>query len=135
MTKVMIDGEERNASEVPTRCSECGKPALDFEYCDMCLIDNLKTAINNDNRDFIDDKIDSRFFSAGTRGRTAQKQGGFDEGDGKYYDLTVWSSEGFRMSAEELARRMNDEDEFDVTIDFCRGDEKFRKFCRVVIRK
>lgn len=135
MTTIMIDGEEREASEVPTRCSECGEGALDFEFCDMCLIKKLKTAIKEDNRDFISDKLESRFLNAGTTGRKAQKVGGFDRDDSRYFDMTVWSSEGFRLDAEELARWMNDEDEFNVTLDFCRNDDEFRKFCRVIVRK
>ena len=53
MTTVMIDGEERDASEVDTRCSGCGVPVLDFEYCQGCLAEKLKTAINEEDAEYI----------------------------------------------------------------------------------
>lgn len=138
MDTVMIDGEERPVEEVPTRCSDCGAGELDFEYCTNCLLKRLKTAAEENDTDFIREKLESRIFHAGTRGRTAQMSGGAERAEKKgtgIFDLTVWTSDDFRMDVRDLASWMNDEDGFNVTLDFCRNDDEFRKFCRVIIKE
>jgi len=130
---VHIDGEERPASEVDTRCSECGIPELDFDYCESCITEQLKTAIENDNKDKIREVIESRLYSAGTKGRTAQFTDRSDKKDKRLFDATIWTSEGFRAEAEWFAQRLNRDTDFNITIDFCRGYDEFRKYCRVIV--
>lgn len=124
---VHIDGEERPADEVSTRCDNCGIPALDDQYCESCDHARLEKAFKINDKDTIREILESRIYNR-TRGRTAQANFQMDKGK-----VTFWTSDDFRLEAEEFVRLLHqDSNNFTVNLDYTsRSEEEFRKFCVV----
>jgi hypothetical protein len=118
---VHMDGEERPATDIPTRCNNCGIPAMSYDHCEQCELARLENAIENQDNKTIRSILDSRIYSR-TSGHTAQAHWE----DNK---ATMWS-DGFRIEAEEFIRGINSKLTAEAYVGFCE-DEEYRKYCVV----
>jgi len=119
------DGEERPVSEISTLCSNCGIPAVNDEYCEECDFSKLEKARKNQNPEKIKEILESRIYHR-TSGRTAQAS--FKD---KKQRMDMWTSDDFRLEAEEFMRLLHDSDNWRVYTGFCDNDEEFRKYATI----
>ena len=119
------DGEERPVSEIATLCSNCGIPAVNDEYCEECDFSRLEKARKNQNQEKIKELLEHRVYNR-THGRTAQAH--FQE---EKQRMDIWTSDDFRLEAEEFMRLLHDSDNWRVYTGFTEDDEGFRKYATI----
>lgn len=119
------DGEERPVEDIATLCSNCGIPAVNDEYCERCDFARLEKARKNQNHEKIKELLEHRVYHR-THGRTAQAH--FQE---EKQRMDIWTSDDFRLEAEEFMRLLHDSNNWRVYTGFTEDDEEFRKYATI----